>query len=62
MPEPTPDRIRAKRGELTRERVAEWLGVAYRTYQDWELGNATMPRAAWELLHVKLEISEDRIA
>lgn len=56
LPAPTPARIRAKRGKISRAIVAEWLGVSYRAYQDWELGTNAMPRAAWELLHVKLSI------
>jgi DNA-binding transcriptional regulator YiaG len=59
LPDPTPERIREARGGFSRELVAAWLDVAYRTYQDWELGTAKMPRSAWELMHVKLELYQD---
>lgn len=52
---PTPAVIRQKRlaAGLSRKDAAALIGVAYRTWQDWELGTARMRPALWELFKLK---------
>lgn len=38
---------------LTQEQAAVLVHVKRRTWQDWELGIATIPGAAWELFCIK---------
>jgi DNA (cytosine-5)-methyltransferase 1 len=52
---PTAAEIKQRRlkAGLSRKDAAELLGVAYRTYQDWELSKAKMRLAFWELFKLK---------
>lgn len=53
---PTPAAIKRKRlaAGLSRKDAAALVGVAYRTWQDWELGTAKMRPALWELFRLKV--------
>jgi DNA-binding transcriptional regulator YiaG len=48
----SPKQIKALRMslDLTQAEAAEKVGVARRTWQDWELGNAAMPLTVVKLL------------
>lgn len=52
---PSPADIKRKRlsAGLSRKDAAALIGVAYRTWQDWELGTAKMRSALWELFKLK---------
>jgi DNA (cytosine-5)-methyltransferase 1 len=52
---PTAAEIKQRRlkAGLSRKEAAALLGVAYRTYQDWELSNAKMRSAFWELFKLR---------
>lgn len=54
---PTPAALKRKRLAvgLSRKDAAALVGVAYRTWQDWELGTAKMRPALWELFRIKVE-------
>ena len=41
--------IRNKTG-LNRKEFSDWLGIPYRTMQEWELGRRTMPEYVLRLL------------
>ncbi len=47
------ERIGMKRTEF-----AEWLGIPYRTLQDWELGNSKMPEYVLRLIAYKVKTEE----
>lgn len=49
--------LRKKTG-MNRKEFAEYFGVPYRTMQDWELGNRTMPEYLLRLMEYKLKIEE----
>ena len=46
--------LREKRG-MTRLEFCEWLGIPYRTVQDWELGNRQAPFYVFNLIKEKVE-------
>jgi len=50
-------RLREKRTsmKLKIHEFAHWIGVPYRTYHDWELGNKVPSAAAMCLLELKLK-------
>jgi DNA-binding transcriptional regulator YiaG len=54
---PTPAEIKRKRlsAGLSRKEAGELIGVAYRTWQDWELGTAKMRPQLWELFQMKVK-------
>ena len=54
--------IREKSG-MTRTDFCVWLGVPYRTMQEWELGRRAMPEYVLCLIAYKVmnELREDRI-
>lgn len=43
------------RTKMNRKEFAEWLGVPYRTMQDWELGNSQVPEYMIRLVAYKVE-------
>ena len=43
------------RTHMNRKEFAEWLGVPYRTMQDWELGNSQVPEYVLRLVAYKVE-------
>ena len=52
---PTGAEIKRRRlaAGLSRKDAAALLGVAYRTFQDWELSQAKMRSGLWELFKLK---------
>jgi DNA-binding transcriptional regulator YiaG len=52
---PTGAEIKRRRlsAGLSRTDAAAMMGVAYRTFQDWELDQAKMRSALWELFKLK---------
>ena len=44
-----------KKANMNRKEFAEWLGVPYRTMQDWELGNSQVPKYVLRLVAYKVE-------
>lgn len=52
--------IKALRTESGMERVpfAEWLGVPYRTLQEWELGRRVMPEYVLRLIAYKVRMEK----
>ena len=54
--------IREKSG-MSRPEFAEWLGVPYRTMQEWELGRRVMPDYVLRLIAYKVynELEKGRI-
>lgn len=53
---PAPEKIRHLRQYVgdTQRSAAERVGVARRTWQDWERGVARMPVSAWELYRIRV--------
>ena len=43
---------------MKRPEFAEWLGIPYRTLQDWELGNYKMPEYVLRLIAYKVKMEE----
>lgn len=39
---------------MKRPEFAQWLGIPYRTYQDWELGNSQVPEYVLRLMAYKV--------
>ena len=54
------DQIIALRKEtkMGRREFAEYLGIPYRTLQDWELGNRKMPEYLYRLMAYKVEMEK----
>ena len=45
--------VRAE-SEMNRKEFAEWLGIPYRTMQEWELGRRAMPQYVLDLIVYKV--------
>ena len=45
--------VRAESG-MNRKEFAEWLGIPYRTMQEWELGRRAMPQYVLDLIVYKV--------
>lgn len=43
---------------MTRKEFCEYFGIPYRTVQDWELGNRTMPDYFLRLIEYKLQMDK----
>lgn len=43
---------------MKRRQFAEYFGIPYRTVQDWELGNRTMPEYLLRLMVYKLNVEK----
>ena len=41
---------------MNKKKFAEYFGIPYRTFQDWELGNRTMPEYLFRLMEYKIQI------
>ena len=39
---------------MNRKEIAEWLGIPYRTMQEWELGRRAMPQYVLDLIVYKV--------
>jgi DNA-binding transcriptional regulator YiaG len=54
---PTGAEIKRRRlaAGLSRRDAAALIGVAYRTWQDWEIGTTQMRAAWWELFKMKIK-------
>ena len=48
--------------EKTKERkeFAEWLGIPYRTMQEWELGRRAMPQYVLDLIAYKVRNEKEK--
>lgn len=55
MDNPTPSAVKAARlaSGLTQEQAGALVGVARRTWQDWERGQRRMPAGLFELFNLK---------
>lgn len=40
---------------MNRKDFAEWLGIPYRTMQEWELGRRAMPKYVLDLISYKVQ-------
>jgi DNA-binding transcriptional regulator YiaG len=49
--------LRMKTG-MNRREFAEYFGIPYRTMQDWELGNRTMPEYLFRLMEYKIRMEK----
>lgn len=47
-----------KRMDMNRPEFSVWLGIPYRTIQDWELGQYKMPEYVLRLIAYKVKIEE----
>lgn len=45
---------------MNRKEFAAWLGIPYRTMQDWELGNSQVPEYVLRLVAYKVMIERER--
>lgn len=45
---------------MNRKEFAAWLGIPYRTMQDWELGNSQVPEYVLRLVAYKVMIEKER--
>ena len=43
---------------MTRKEFCEYFGIPYRTLQDWELGNRTMPDYLLRLMIYRVKIEQ----
>ena len=43
---------------MNRRQFSEYFGIPYRTVQDWELGNRTMPEYLLRLMCYKVEMEK----
>ena len=45
---------------MNRKEFAEWLGIPYRTMQDWELATSQVPEYVLRLIAFKVKIEKER--
>jgi len=45
---------------MSRTEFAEWLGIPYRTMQEWELGRRTMPEYVLRLIAYKVKNEQSK--
>ena len=50
-------RIIRERSGMSRKEFSEWLGIPYRTMQEWELGRRVMPEYVLRLIAYKVSHS-----
>jgi DNA-binding transcriptional regulator YiaG len=43
---------------MNRREFAEYFSIPYRTVQDWELGNRTMPEYLFRLMEYKIKMEK----
>lgn len=53
--------LRASTG-MNRRQFAEYFGIPYRTVQDWELGNRSMPEYLLRLMAYRIKIEEPYVS
>jgi DNA-binding transcriptional regulator YiaG len=46
--------------KMNRKEFAEWLGIPYRTMQDWELGNSQVPDYVLRLVAYKVQSEKEK--
>ena len=51
--------IRAQSG-MNRKDFSAWLGIPYRTMQEWELGRRAMPEYVLRLIAYKVQMEKER--
>lgn len=51
--------IRSQTG-MNKKEFAEYLGIPYRTLQDWELGNTQAPEYVLRLIAYKVQMEKER--
>ena len=51
--------IRSQTG-MNKKEFAEYLGIPYRTLQDWELGNTLAPEYVLRLIAYKVQMEKER--
>lgn len=51
--------IREQAG-MNRKEFSDWLGIPYRTMQEWELGRRQMPDYVLRLIAYKVKIEKER--
>ena len=51
--------VRAESG-MNRKDFAEWLGIPYRTMQEWELERRTMPQYVFDLIAYKVRNEKEK--
>ncbi len=51
--------VRAESG-MNRKDFAEWLGIPYRTMQEWELGRRAMPQYVLDLIAYKVRNEKEK--
>jgi DNA-binding transcriptional regulator YiaG len=49
-----------KQTGMNRKEFAEWLGIPYRTMQDWELGTSQVPEYVLRLVAYKVLMEKER--
>ena len=49
-----------KQTGMNRKEFAEWLGIPYRTMQDWELATSQVPEYVLRLVAYKVMIEKER--
>ena len=45
---------------MNRKEFADWLGIPYRTMQDWELATSQVPEYVLRLIAFKVMIEKER--
>ena len=45
---------------MNRKEFADWLGIPYRTMQDWELATSQVPEYVLRLIAFKVKIEKER--
>ena len=45
---------------MNKKEFAEYLGIPYRTLQDWELGNTLAPEYVLRLIAYKVQMEKER--
>ncbi|SCH31278.1 MULTISPECIES: helix-turn-helix domain-containing protein [Lachnospiraceae] len=46
--------------KMNRKEFAEWLGIPYRTMQDWELGKSQVPEYVLRLVAYKVQAEKEK--
>ena len=46
--------------KMNRKEFADWLGIPYRTMQDWELATSQVPEYVLRLIAFKVQVEKER--